>query len=336
MATNLTPQYHKAEEAYRRATTTDEELKWLEVMLREMPKHKASEKLQSEIKQKISRAKKEVEAAKKTPAKVHGVRIPRQGAGTAILLGAPNSGKSQLVAALTRATPEIAPYPFTTRTPLPGMMPWEDVQVQLIDTPPITPDIFEPYMHGLIRGADLAVLVVDLGSDEGIDECQAVLDKLATTKTRLGRTSHLDEDDIGLSYTQTLLAPNKIDLEDAPIRLEFLHEALHGARAKQWDFAEYVISAQAGTGLPELRDAIYRGLDVMRVYTKLPRAKEPDYERPFTLRTGGTVADLAALVHKEIAENLKSARVWAAGSHNANTVKGDYVLSDRDVVELHI
>jgi ribosome-interacting GTPase 1 len=336
MATNLTPQYHKAEEAYRRATTTEEELKWLEVMLREMPKHKASEKLQSEIKQKISRAKKEVEAAKRAPAKVHGVRIPRQGAGTAILLGAPNAGKSQLLAALTRATPEVAPYPFTTRTPLPGMMPWEDVQVQLIDTPPVTPDIFEPYMHGLIRSADLALLVLDLGSDEGIDECQAVLDKLATTKTRLARTSHLDEDDIGLSYTQTLLVANKSDLVDAAVRLELFHEEQQAPGAKAWDFPEFVVSAQAGSGLAELRDAIFRALGVIRVYTKLPRAKEPDYERPFTLRRGGTVADVAALVHKEIAENLKSARVWGAGVHDGTTVKGDHVLEDKNVVELHI
>jgi ribosome-interacting GTPase 1 len=336
MATNLTPQYHKAEEAYRRATTTEEELKWLEVMLREMPKHKASEKLQSEIKQKISRAKKEVEAAKRAPAKVHGVRIPRQGAGTAILLGAPNAGKSQLLAALTRATPEVAPYPFTTRTPLPGMMPWEDVQVQLIDTPPVTHDIFEPYMHGLVRAADVALLVLDLGSNEGADECQAVLDKLNTTKTRLARTSHLDEDDIGLSYTQALLVANKIDLDDAPVRLELLHEGHAAHAAKSWDFPEYVVSAQAGTGLAELRDAIFRALGVIRVYTKLPRAKEPDYERPFTLRRGGTVADVAALVHKDFTEQLKSARVWGAGVHNGTTVKGDHVLEDKNVVELHI
>ncbi len=334
MATNLTPQYHKAEEAYRRATTSDEELKWLEVMLREMPKHKASEKLQSDIKQKISRAKKEAEAAKKAPAKSVGVKVPRQGAGTVMLLGGPNAGKSQLLAALTRATPEVAPYPFTTRTPLPGMMPWEDIQLQLIDTPPITADMFEPYMHGLIRGADATVLLVDLGSDDGIDECQAVLDKLATTKTRLARQSALDEDDIGLSYTQTLLAPNKIDLDDAQVRLEFLHEAMQ-ARQAQWDFPEYVVSAQAGTGLAELRDAIHASLDVIRVYTKLPRAKEADYERPFTLRRGGTVADVAALVHKDIAENLKSARVWGAGVHDGTTVKGDHVLADKDVVELH-
>src|SRR5690242_4251066 len=100
MATNLTPQYHKAEEEYRRAATTEDELKWLEVMFREMPKHKASEKLQSDLKQKISRAKKELESERKSGGNKSGPggRIPRQGAGTAVLLGGPNSGKSQLLA----------------------------------------------------------------------------------------------------------------------------------------------------------------------------------------------------------------------------------------------
>jgi uncharacterized protein len=329
MATNLTPQYHKAEEEYRRAATTDDELHWLEVMLREVPKHKASEKLQSDLKQKISQARKELEAERKSPKKGHGVRIPRQGAGTAVLLGGPNAGKSQLLASLTRATPEVAPYPFTTRAPQPGMMPWEDVMVQLIDTPPITRDFLEPYMQGLIRAADVAVLLVDLGTDEGIDGCQEFLDKLGGTKTRLARTSTLDDEDVGLSFTRTLLAPNKIDLADAAARLELLHELL------PLDFTEFVISAQQGTGLEELRSAIYAALDVVRVYTKLPTAKLADYERPFTLRRGGTLADVAGLVHKDFLDSLKFARVWGSAVHDASVVKGDYVLHDKDVVELH-
>jgi ribosome-interacting GTPase 1 len=329
MATNLTPQYHKAEEEYRRAATTDDELKWLEVMLREVPKHKASEKLQSDLKQKISQAKKELEAERKSPKKGHGVRIPRQGAGTAVLLGGPNSGKSQLLASLTRATPEVAPYPFTTRAPQPGMMPWEDVMVQLIDTPPITRDYFEPYMQGLIRAADVAVLLLDLGDDGGIEQCQELLEKLDGTKTRLARASMLDDEDVGVSFTRTLLAPNKIDLTDARARLELLHEML------PLDFAEFVISAQRGAELDELKNAIYAALDVVRVYTKLPTAKSADYERPFTLRRGGTLADVAGLVHKDFVEGLKFARVWGSAVHDASVVKGDYVLHDQDVVELH-
>ncbi len=246
-----------------------------------------------------------------------------------MLFGGPNAGKSQLVGSLTKAKPEVAPYPFTTREPHPAMMPWEDVMVQLVDTPPITADFFEPAMHGLIRGADLVLLLVDLGSDDGIEQCQELLDRLNETKTRLGTESYLDDDDIGLSYTRTFLVPNKIDAEGAPERLELLHELL------PLEFREFVISAQAGTGLEELRQAVYEALDVVRVYTKLPTAKGPDYEKPFTIRRGGTLLEIAEQVHKDFAENLKFARVWGAAVHDGTQVKGDYVLHDKDVVELH-
>jgi hypothetical protein len=329
MAANLTPQYLKAEEEYRRAQTTADELRCLEVMFREIPKHKSSEKLQAELKQKISRAKKELEAERKAPKTGHGVRIPRQGAGTAVLIGGPNSGKSQLLASLTRAAPEIAPYPFTTRQPLPGMMPWEDVMVQLVDTPPITKDFMEPYLHGMIRAADVVVLLVDLGSDDGLEQLQELLDRLNETKTRLDKRSHLDENDIGLSYTQTLLAPNKIDVAGAVDRLQLLHELC------PLDFPEYVISAQHGQDLEELKNAIYRALGVIRVYTKLPTHKQADFDRPFTLREGGTVQDVAELIHKDVAAHLKHARVWGHGVHDGTVVKGDHVLHDRDIVELH-
>src|SRR3954468_1740581 len=203
MPANLTPQYHKAEAEYRRAGTPEEELRCLELMLREMPKHKGTDKLQAELKAKISKAKQETEQAKKAGKKGHhGPHIQRQGAGRAVILGGPNAGKSQLLARLTRATPEIAPYPFTTREPQPGMMPWEDVQVQLIDTPPITADFFDSNLLGLIRGSDVALLMFDAGSDDGIDGLTPVLDRLNESKTRLAKESYLDEEDVGLSFTQ--------------------------------------------------------------------------------------------------------------------------------------
>ena len=122
MPANLTQQYLKAEEAYRRATTVDEELKCLQVMLQEIPKHKGTDHLQAQLKTKISKAKKELQSDKRTGKKTRGIRIPRQGAGTAILMGGPNAGKSQLLATLTRAAPQVAEYPFTTHVPMPGMM----------------------------------------------------------------------------------------------------------------------------------------------------------------------------------------------------------------------
>ena len=330
MPANLTPQYLKAEAEYRRASTPEEELECLQAMLRELPKHKGTDKLYAELKQKISKTKKEIQQQKRSKGKRGGLRIPRQGAGRAVIIGGPNAGKSQLVRSLTRATPEVAPYPFTTQQPSPGMMPWEDVMVQLIDTPPITADVFDPVTQGLLRGADLAVLMVDLGSDEGIEQLQEVLDHTQATKTRLAKDSYLDESDLGVSYTRTVLAPNKIDLPEAAERLELLHEFY------QLDFPEYVISALHGTGLEPLRDAIYRPLDVVRVYTKLPNKKEPDYDRPFTIRRGGTLLEIAEMIHKDFAQNLKYARVWGSHVHDGTMVKGDYVLHDKDVVELHV
>lgn len=330
MPANLTPQYLKAEEEYRRASTPEEELKWLQIMLQEIPKHKGTDKLQAELKRKISEVKKQIQTERSTGRRTRGFRIPRQGAGTVVILGGPNAGKSALLRALTRATPEVAPYPFTTKMPLPGMMPWEDVFVQLIDTPPITADFIDPCMHGLIRSADLALLMVDLGTDEGIVQCQEVIEKLNKTKSRLSATSYLDEEDVGLSYTRAFLVPNKIDLEEASARLELLHELL------PLDFPEYVISAEKGIGLEPLREAIYKALDVVRVYAKPPSAKEPDLERPFTFRRGSTVADMAAEIHKDLAKNLKFARVWGSAVHPGTVVKGDYVLQDRDIVELHM
>ncbi len=331
MPANLTQQYLKAEEEYRRAATLEEELSCLQVMLSEIPKHKGTDHLQAELKTKISKIKKEIQAEQRGGKKTgRGLRIPRQGAGTAILLGGPNAGKSQLLASLTKATPNVAPYPFTTQIPAPAMMPWEDVTVQLIDTPPITADFMETHTYGLLRAADLALLVVDLGNDDGIEQCQAVIDRLGETKTRLGVTSRLDEQDIGLSYTQTFLVPNKIDLPEAAERLELLHELC------PMDFPEYLVSAQEGTGLEPLRNAIYGAMDTIRVYTKLPSAKQPDMDRPFTLRRGRTLLDLAEQVHKDYVEGMKFARVWGTAVHDGTVVKGDYVLHDKDIVELHI
>jgi uncharacterized protein len=330
MPANLTQQYLKAEERYRRAATPDEELACLQEMLKEIPKHKGTDHLQADLKAKMAKIKKEISADKGGGKKTHGLRIPRQGAGTAVIIGGPNVGKSQLVASLTRATPEVAPYPFTTTAPAPAMMPYEDANVQLIDTPPITTDYMDTHLQNLIRAADLVLLMIDLESDNGVEQCQDVLDRLSQTKTRLAARSYLDEQDVGMSYTQTFSVPNKIDAAGAGERLELLHELL------PLDFTEYVISAQHGTNLETLRTAIYTSLDVIRVYSKLPTAKEPDRDRPFTLRRGSQLVEMAGMVHKDFLENLKFARVWGSTVHDGTQVKGDYVLQDKDIVELHV
>ena len=332
MPANLTQQYHKAEAEYRKASTPDEELKWLQVMLAEMPKHKGTDHLQAQLKSKISSVKQDIDQQKKNPKKAgRSYKIPRQGAGTAVIIGGPNVGKSQLLTTFTRATPMVAPYPFTTTEPQPGMMDWEDVAVQLIDTPPITTDFCEPYVAGFIRSAELVLLMVDLGDDDGMEQVHDVVTKLNSGKTRLATSTYIDDDDVGLAFTRTFLVANKIDLPDAQTRLELLREMYSLP-----PFEEFHISTNDATTLEPLRSAIYDAMDVVRAYTKAPQKKEADTDRPFTLKRGETLLDLAELIHNDYADNLKFGRVWGSAVHDGTVVKGDYVINDKDVIEIHV
>jgi ribosome-interacting GTPase 1 len=330
MAANLTPQYLEAEAEYKKAQTAEERLACLKKMWALLPKHKASEKLQAELKTKISDTKEEVETERKHPKKVGiSYKIPKQGAGQYVLVGGPNVGKSRLLSRLTRATPEVAPYPFTTREPLPGMMEWEDVRLQLIDLPPITSDFMEGYASSMVRSADAALLVIDLGDDDGPFAAEAVLERLAQTKTMLVGQKPTVVEDPSIEYVRTLVVGNKSDLPGAEDRLTIARELL-GER-----FTVQPVSAEHGGGLEELRTAIYRFLQVIRVYTKQP-GKPPDLSSPFTCPIGSTLVEMAAMVHRDFADGLKSARIWGTGVFDGQTVKRDHVLHDKDVVELHL
>ena len=330
MAANLTPQYLEAEAEYKKAQTAEDRLACLKKMYALLPKHKASEKLQAELKTKISEAKDAVETERKHAKKV-GVsyKIPKQGAGQYVLVGGPNVGKSRLLSRLTRAAPEVAPYPFTTREPLPGMMEWQDVRVQLIDLPPITADFMEGYASSMVRSSDAALLMVDLGDDDGPFAAEAALERLAQTKTLLAGQKPAAVDDPTIEHVKTMLVANKCDQPGSADRVEIVRE-LFGAR-----FPIHVIAAEHGTGLEELRTAIYQFLNVIRVYTKQP-GKPPDLTSPFTCPVGSTLVEMAALVHRDFAENLKSARIWGTGVFDGQTVKRDHVLHDKDIVELHL
>lgn len=333
MPANLTQQYLKAEAAYRQAQTPQEEFECLQVMLREIPKHKGTDKLQADLKAKIAKLKAEIQKGASQPSGGKTTqKIPRQGAGRIVMLGAPNSGKSQLLAALTRAQPEIAPYPFTTQAPLPGMMLYEDCPFQLIDLPPVTADFMDPATIGLVRGSDLIFLVIDLASDSVLEDTQAVLARFQDSKTRLASHSYLDDEDLGVSYTATFLVLNKCDDPGAEERLAMLDEFV----LKDLPEVErFRVSGLDGSGLDQLRRRVFEKLEIVRVYTKHPKQKEPDMSKPFTIRRGETLVEVAEHVHRDMANSLKGARVWGAAVHPGTPVKPDYTPQDGDIVELH-
>ncbi len=330
MPANLPPQYSKAEEEYRKATSPADKLAALRELFRLLPKHKGTEKLQSDLKQKISRARDDLEGSA-TTAKKGGVshRVPHEGAGQVVLVGGPNTGKSAILAALTNARPEVAPYPFTTRAPYPGIMTWQDVRIQLIDLPPVTDDFLEPWVPSLIRSANAALLVVDLGTDDVIDVADAALARLAGAHTELVGELPYDVEDETIQHVKTVLVANKADSDGALDRLSVVREWYEPR------FPILITSSARGEGLDDLRRASYDLLGVMRIFTKLP-GKPVDRSKPFTIPLGSSVLDLAREIHRDFEQSLKFARVWGTGVFEGQTVKRDHELHDADVVELHV
>jgi len=333
MPANLTQDYLDAEERLQSATDPQERLEILEEMLRLIPKHKGTDKLQADLKRKISKTRSELK--KKGPAGRKRVshHIPREGAGQIAIAGPPNAGKSSLVRAITSAEPEVAPYSYTTRAPIPAMMTYEDIQVQLVDLPPVSDTYMEFWVPSIIRSADAVMLVVDL-SDDGapLVGTEETLTTLQKAKIRLVADTDAPlppgQEEKGVALKKTLMVCTKRDRPEAADNLEILLEFFP-------NLPRVEVSTETGDGLDDLRKTLFRMLGKIRVYSKAP-GKDPSMATPFTLREGSRVIDFARQVHKDFAEGLQHARVWGSGKFDGQKVPRDHVLSDRDIVELNI
>lgn len=328
MPANLPPQYQKAEEEYRKAQSSAERLEILERMLVLIPKHKGTEKLQADLKTKLKETRSEMQAEKTAPKGGKVYRFPRQGAAQVILIGGPNAGKSRILKELTKAEPEVADYPFTTREPMPGMMAWEDVTVQLIDTPPITDSLFEPCLVNFVRSADLVVLAFDGTSDDAPEATALVMDQFRQRATILARSTGFDEDDFSKLHVKTLLVVTRGQDPGAADRLDFLREMV------PVELTTIVVDLDLGDDRDRLRKQIFDSLGLIRLYTKAP-GKPADYSSPYTIPIGGTVEDLAYKVHRDLGEKLKFAKIWGTSAADGQSVGREHVLADRDLVELH-
>ena len=323
MPANLPPQYFEAEKVFRAAKAPSEKIEALETMLAIMPKHKGTDHLKAELRARIAKLTDEMERQQAKGRKGHGYHLPKEGAGQVALVGLANSGKSALVAALTQAAPRVADYPYTTQEPTPGMLPFEDVQLQLVDMPAIDDRDARPWLNSVLRHADLLALAVDLSGDP-LDEVNVLLEELAAL--RIQPWDEQGEAPPGWVRKRMLVLANKLDRAAAD-DMRALEEALGGR------FPIVPVSALTGEGLDGLATRFFNALDVLRVYTKAP-GQPPDMIDPVILPKGSTVEDAATSVHKEL-RRFKYAQIWGSGKFQGQRVPRNHVLQDRDIIEVH-
>ncbi len=335
MPANLSPKYLEAERRYRQAKTNQDKIKCLQEMLSTIPKHKGTEKLQAQIKTKIAKLKQESQKKHATRREGEFLTIKREGAGQVALVGLPNVGKSEIVSSITHASPEIADYPCTTRKPTPGMMEYEDVQIQLIDMPPLTNDYIDPWIPQIIRNTDAIVMVVDLNEDS-VPQMKSLLKILERFKMKpqIAEDQVEVEEDLEffeekILHKKTVIVGSKSDLELVDISLEMLKE--HYGK----NFPIIPISTKKVETLELLKRKIFEVLEIIRVYTK-PPGKKSDRATPYILPVGSTVEEVAEHVHKDFIEKLKFARLWRVNKFQGQRVQRDFVIEDSDVIELHI
>ncbi len=324
MPANLPPQYFEVEKKFRVAKDPAEKILALEEMLAIMPKHKGTDKLRAELRGKI--AKLTQMASKKASVHRASMIIEKEGAAQVAVIGLPNAGKSQLIASVTNATPAVADYPFTTQQPTPGMMEFENIKIQLIDTPPLVPQAIEFWLPHILRRADALLILVDL-SDNPLAQMETLITQLAEMRISIGIATAQEE--IILSQQKALIIGNKLDRDKAREN----YAALQHKYGKQLPMI--AISARDGNGLEELKQKTFQVLDIIRVYTKTPGQK-PDFDDPIIMDRGSRLGDAAAEVHKDFIAKLKYARIWGSGKHDGIMVKRDHILQDGDVIELHM
>ncbi|MGE5893641.1 MAG: GTPase [bacterium] len=324
MPTNLPPEYFEAERKFKQAATSDEKITALEELISTVPKHKGTDKLRADLRKKLSQLREEA-IKKKKSGKGDLFAVEKQGAAQVALVGFPNSGKSSILKVLTNANPVIADYPVSTVTPLAGMMPFEDIQFQLVDLPPIGNESTDGWVSGIIRNADLLILVIDLSEDPEA-QTELLIGQLDAWRILLLEEGGSSGERAGIP---AIIAANKVDLPGAG-------EGLDRLKAKFESRHPVIgISALHKVGLEDLRVSIFGNSGIIRAYTKQP-GKEPDRDTPFVLPGGSTVIDLAELIHKDFVENFQYACIWGSAKFEGQRVQRDYVLHDRDIVEYHV
>ena len=219
--------------------------------------------------------------------------IKKEGAAQVCIIGVTNSGKSSLLKALTGVDVEIADYPYTTKLPLVGMAKVGDIQLQIVEIP----STFDSDFVSLLQTCDEIVVLIDATQNfkKQFEEMKKIL-----------RENRLDD-------KKQVWVLNK---------------------SKSFADANMIgISAKEGRNIETLKEKIWSGLGLIRVYTKSPQ--KPKVIPPIAVAIGSTVKNVAKCIHKDFLRNFSYARVFNNTQFSGRKVGLDFVLHDLDVVEIH-
>lgn len=331
MPTNVTPQYRSAEARFRQAKTSQERIIALQEMLAVMPKHKGTDHLKAQLRSRMSKLMEELEGPSRgAHSGIEPFSLPKQGAGRATLVGPTNVGKSLLLTKVTGAHSKVGSYALSTLEPVPGMLSFEDIYIQLVDTPTISNLSTQGRLYGLLRMSDVFIVVVDL-SGEPVSQAQEAFQALEEWGFVLLRDNGGEGGHPELGKP-VIIVGNKADVPGSLDSFQILESEL-GEK-----YPVLLVSAEEEVGLDELGEAIFRDLGIIRVYTKAPQQKQEEMKMgaPFVLSQGSTVADASAYIHKDLVRSLKYAVLWGrSGKFEGQRVGRDHRLHDGDLIELH-
>ena len=303
MTTNAGPEYGNAEKNYLVAQGVQEKIMWMEQMIKYAPKHKSSENMLAKLRLRLAKLKKEQKKDAANKKGGYSVGVKKEGDAQITIIGAPNSGKSTLLATLTNARPKISEYPFTTVKPEIGTLDLGGLKAQFIEIPPITYTDNDREWLSLARISDLVIVLINSFSE------------LTKVSTYLRDTTILNKRIFVLSKADSLS-----------------HEEI--AKFRNFDKV-IILSAKSSKGLEQLKQRIFDSLGLIRVFTKEPGRKPS--ELPVVLKIDADIRELAKNIRKDYPDRFLFAKIWGKGAKFAGQSVGiEYRLHDQDIVELHL
>ena len=332
MPTNVPPQYRDAEQRFREAVSVQGKIAALQEMLQIMPKHKGTDHLKAQLRARLSKLMSDLETSSGGKGgRTEPFSLPKEGAGRSTLIGPTNVGKSLLLSSATGAKTKVGSYELSTQEPIPGMYPYNDIYIQMIDTPPIDNIATQSRLYGLLRTSDIFVFVADL-TNNPVDQTENSFKELEEWGFKLLQKGQYPDEDDQFTSKPTIIVCNKADIPGALDNYGYM-ETHYGEK-----FPLIMASAHEEVGLDELAEELFKSLKIIRIYTKSPRERLDDFikENPVVLPTGSTVGEAAQQVHKELSYGLKYAILWGnSGKFDGQRVGRGHELSDGDVIEIH-